>query len=173
MKMEFISKLELFDNRLFYQHIKVPDKIYELYSEMNVVRFICQINNGKVFPCAILSAGIDGKYIIVSNKLKKEHKIEVGDKVSVVLEPDTSKYGMPMPKELEELLIQEPQFELYFERLTPGRQRALIHLVAKLKSTTKRIEKALIISNHLIEEQGTLDFKKLNDSFKKGLNNIF
>ena len=157
---------------MYYQHVKVPQDICKYYSDKSIKRFVARINDGNQFPCAILSAGEEGKYLIVSNELKKKNNLSIGDELTVTLEPDNSKYGMPLPLEMEEMLMQEPQFEFYFESLTPGKQRALIHLVAKLKSENKRVEKALIISRYLIEVQGKLDFKELNEAFKRGVSNL-
>lgn len=169
MNKTFHAQLELFEGRLYDQHVKVPHEIHQYFLSQGINRFSAQFNGGEEFPCAILSAGEEGKYLIVSNDLKKRNKLELGSIVEVTLKPDTSKYGMPMADELAELILQEPQFDLYFHQLTPGKQRGLIHIVSKLKSPNKRVEKAIIISQHLIEEKGILDYKKLNEDFKRGL----
>ena len=74
---------------------------------------------------------------------------------------------MPMPDELCEMLAQEDNADLYFHKLTPGKQRTLIYLVFNLKSTDARIIKALVIIEHLKEHAGELDFKLLNEKFKE------
>jgi len=169
MVKTFQTKLETFEDRLYTQHVKVPEDVVTCYKDKGIKRFIAQLNNGIQFPCAILSAGEDGKYLIVSNELKKKNKLAIGEQVTVRLEPDNSKYGMPLPIELEELLLQEPDFELYFDKLTPGKQRALIFQVSKLKSENKRVEKSIVISRYLVEQKGKLDFKELNEAFKQGI----
>ena len=165
----FQTKLEKFEGRLYEQHVKVPEDVVSFYKEKEVKRFIAQLNDGDQFPCAILSAGTDGKYLIVSNDLKRSNNLTIGDEIIVRIEPDNSKYGMSLPIELEELLSQEPDFELYFDKLTPGKQRALIFQVSKLKSERKRVEKSVIISRYLVEQQGKLDFRDLNEAFKRGI----
>ena len=169
MVKTFQSKLEVFEERLYAQHVKVPDDVVAYYKREGIKRFIAQLNDGIQFPCAILSAGEHGKYLIISKDLKKKNMLTLGDQVKVRLEPDDSKYGMPLPIELEELLVQEPEFELYFDKLTPGKQRALIFQVAKLKSEKKRVEKSIVISQYLIEHKGNLDFRELNEAFKRGI----
>ena len=164
-----MSRLEIFEGRLYDQHIKVPKEIYLFYKKEGVKRFIAKLNDGDQFACAILSAGEDGKYLIVSNDLKKKNDLSLGDELTVRLEPDISKYGMPLPVELEELLLQEPDFELYFDKLTPGKQRALIFQVSKLKRENKRVEKSIVISRYLVEQKGRLDFKELNEAYKRGV----
>jgi len=169
MVKSFKSRLELFEDRLYDQHIKVPDNVVSFYKDKGVKRFLAQLNDGDQFACAILSAGEEGKYLIVSNELKYKNNLSLGDELIVRLEPDSSKYGMTLPIELEELLLQEPDFELYFDKLTPGKQRALIFQVSKLKSGNKRVEKSIIISRYLVEQKGKLDFKELNEAFKRGI----
>jgi hypothetical protein len=72
----------------------------------------------------------EGKgYITLNNKRMKELGLSIGDWVEVVLNPDESKYGMPVPEELAELLRQDPEGERRFEMLTPGKQRYIIHYI--------------------------------------------
>lgn len=170
MNKSFLARLEVFEGRLYDQHVKVPKDIFEYYKSQKVNRFMAQFNEGEFFPCAILSAGSDGMYLIVSNDLKNRNRLSIGSEIEVLLSPDKSKYGMPMAEELEVLLQQEPEFDLHFHKLTAGKQRSLIHLVSKLKSPNKRVEKAMIICNHLITRLGNLDYKILNEDFKMGLN---
>ena len=169
MVKSFISRLEVFEGRLYDQHVKVPENVVSFYKDKGINRFVAQLNDGDQFACAILSAGEEGKYLIISNDLKKKNNLSLGDELTVRLEPDNSKYGMPLPVEMEELLLQEPDFELYFDKLTPGKQRALIFQVSKLKSENKRVEKSIVISRYLVEQKGKLDFKELNEAFKRGI----
>jgi uncharacterized protein YdeI (YjbR/CyaY-like superfamily) len=74
---------------------------------------------------------------------------------------------MPMPEELEELLLQDPEGDMYFHELTPGKQRNLIYMVSKPKGVDTRIKKALVIVQHLKEVKGQLDFKMLNEAYKR------
>ena len=71
-----------------------------------------------------------------------------------------------MPIELQELLYQDPEGSNYFESLTPGRKRNLIHIVSVVKNTNSRLNKALAIVHHLKEFEGKLDFKILIQTIK-------
>ena len=94
-------------------------------------------------------------------------KLKEGSKVKVAVEKDTSKYGMPIPEEFEIALTQDRESAAFFDSLTPGRQRNLIYLVYKVKSTVLRIRKSLVILHHLKYTSGIIDFKLLNEQFKE------
>ncbi len=69
--------------------------------------------------------------------------------IDVVLEPDTSTFGMEVPEELEELLKQDPEGEARFLKLSPGKQRNIIYFVSGVKSSQLRIDRALKLINNL------------------------
>ena len=97
----------------------------------------------------------------------KKLKIKEGDAVSIVIDKDTSEYGVPMPDSFLALLSQDEQGSEYFHQLTPGKQRSLIYIVGKVKNIDSQINKGLAILNHLTETKGQLDFKRLNEKIKE------
>lgn len=72
-----------------------------------------------------------------------------------------------MAEEMEVVFQEEPQAFKLFEELTPGKQRTLIHIVKKVKNPDLWIKKALTIAEHLIRNRGKLDFKELNEDFRR------
>jgi len=73
---------------------------------------------------------------------------------------------MAMPEEFEEVLSSDSDGQQYFEKLTDGKKRALIHIVSTVKNADLKISKALTILDHLNANEGKLDFKALNEAFK-------
>ncbi len=129
-------------------------------------RVICQINKTIKTHSGLIPDG-QGSYYIGVNKANRELLgVDLGDTVSVELQKDESKYGMEMPEELEELLLVDPEGEKYFETLTPGKQRNLIHLVSKPKTSHTRLKKAVGILDYLKSSSGRLDFKELQQFFR-------
>ncbi len=170
MKKKFTTQVgRLEDSRVFMYHLIIPEAVVLFYREKNQKRLMCQVNELEAYSSAILFAKGEYAYINVNKERMKKLKVKVGDDVSVTLIPDTSEYGMPLPPAFEEILIQDAVFKMFFQKLTPGKQRNLIHLVAKLKSQDKQVEKAIIISNYLKRVNGKLDFKELNQAFKDGI----
>lgn len=84
-----------------------------------------------------------------------------GTKVSVVLQQDTSEYGLPLPEELKEVFRQDPEGKKLFHALTPGKQRTLLYIVGNVKDPGKRVFRALAIVRHLKENKGVIDYKRL------------
>lgn len=113
--------------------------------------------------------GENGYFININKEVRTELKLEIGSVVDVSLKPDKSKYGTYLPPEFEELLEQDKLGAEYFELLTPGKKRSLLHIVSKFKSSDKRIEKGIIILNYLCHTEGKLDFKELNEAFRNGI----
>lgn len=113
----------------------------------------------------------DGRYFVnVNAAIQKKAGIGVDDDVDVTIEPDVSKYGLPMPEELEAIFAIDEEVDMLFHKLTPGKQRTLLHIIGKPKSSETRIKKAMIITDYLKEVQGKLDFEEFKIAFKQGGN---
>lgn len=168
---KFNGLLEKYEDKIYNYHIKVPADIVDKLKRENIKRFICYINSGEPFHSSLIPAGNRQFFIKINKELRDHYGLNVGSEVTIEIAQDKSPYGMPMPSELEELLILDPEGDRYFHTLPPGKQRNLLFMVNKLKSTDKRIEKSLIILEHLKEQLGNLDFKILHQDFKnkKGL----
>lgn len=171
--LSFDSLLEKYENNLWNYHLKVPQDVVIKIKKKKMTRFMCSLNKGTCFHASLMPAG-EGIYFIKINKeLRQKHHINLGDNVTVLIEKDKSKYGMPLPEEMEELFLHDPEGNQLFHQLTPGKQRSLLYLIIKIKSKEKRLEKSFIILEHIKEYKGDLDFKILNQDFKnkKGIIN--
>jgi len=164
------SILEKFDSNLWGHHFKISDEIASEFIEGNDRRVICSIGEVK-FPCALMPFGKGGFFINMNKENRTKLKIVVGDKISYALEKDSSEYGMPMPEEMEELLKIDDEASQFFHALTPGKQRSLLYIIGKPKSSATRLNKAIGITEFLKHNQGKLDFKLMN-IFLKDFNKI-
>lgn len=145
--------------------ITVPDDIMDDFKASDK-RVICTINDSHEHHCALMSNG-DGTYFIMVNKdFRKKYDLNTGDEIIVKLRKDDSKYGMAVPDFFEELCFQDPIASQHFHALTPGKQRSLLHVIGKVKSEQKQLEKALTIFDYLKMTNGELDFRELNEAFK-------
>ena len=129
-------------------------------------RVVCSINGSEGFQCALMPSG-DIFYIIVNKKKRDALGIAAGDTVGVELVRDESKYGLPMPDELQEVLNQDPEGDRLFHALTAGKQRSLLYLIGKINDIDKRIHQALIVVDHLKENDGKIIGPKLNEELKR------
>jgi hypothetical protein len=164
--MKFKGTVECHQGKVYYNHVKVPDDIYEKVTQDGQKRILCHINDHDYFHAGLLPTGDGTYYIILSKARMKEFNIELGQSIDVKIEKDKSKYGMKMPPEFEEVLETDEEGLKHFENLTDGKKRNLIHLIAMTKNTDIRITKALTILDHLKANEGALDFKLLNEALK-------
>lgn len=164
--MEFETRLERFDSDLWHFHIPVPDGVAQKFLEKEQKRVICTLNGEVVFHCALMPKGDGSWFINVNKELRKKLGLKEGSVVNAELKMDDSKYGMPMPEELGELLAIDDEGSRYFHSLTPGKQRNLIYMVASPKTSDTRIKKALVIVDYLKASKGKLNFRELNEAFK-------
>lgn len=131
-------------------------------------RVLCSMNSSKKFHCALMPDGNEF-YIIVNKKRRDELGLVAGDKVDVVLEKDESKYGLPMPPEIKEVLRQDKVGSKLFHALTPGKQRSLLYWLSRINDIDRRIQAALIVLEHLKENEGKVDGNKLHTEMKRSL----
>ena len=140
------------------------DIVAELGFDGKYRRVVCTINDGEAFQCALLPWG-DLFYIIVNQK--KRLGIVAGDIVRVRLARDESKYGLPMPEEFREVLNQDPEGDRLFHGLTAGKQRSILYQLSKPKDIDVRIHQALLIVDHLKENDGRIVDKLLYEELKR------
>lgn len=163
----FDSILEGSVNGLWGCHFAVPPVLAQtLLANSDDKRVVCNLNGTLEYQCALLPFG-DGQYVITVNK-KTQTKLglKLGSKVHIGLRKDESEYGLPMPEELAELLAQDEEGNRLLHALTPGKIRTLLYLVGQPKTSDVRLHRALVVVEHLKENQGKIDYKKLNLSVK-------
>lgn len=164
---KFKAPVLKFEKGLWSYHIIVPQKIFDRLTKGGNKRVLCTINNHDYFHAGFMPDGKGNWFIKLNKEKMKSFPLALGENVTVELKSDTSKYGMAMPREFEEVLLQDLEGSNHFENLTDGKKRSLIYAVASVKNTDKRITKALIILDHLTANSGKLDFKLLNEAFKE------
>lgn len=163
----FTSYLEESNNRLWGQHFMVPSPIVAALSEGSEdKRVVCNINGVVEYQCALIPRG-EGVFIIHINKARvKKLQLKIGDQVQVSIKKDHSEYGLPVPEEFVEVLEQEPEAKTFWEKLTPGKQRTLLYIVAQPKRSELRIRRALAIAGHLVANNGKINYRVLNDDLR-------
>lgn len=161
----FTAEVANFQSNLWGYHLPVPGELVQDLVADGQRRMRCVLNDRYEMPCALMPAQGD-YFILLGKEVRSKLGLRLGQKVKIQLEKDVSKYGVPMPEELEVMLEQDVDGSRFFEALTPGKQRGLIYLVSKVKSTDSRIKKAMAIMHHLKESGGILDSKQLNETIK-------
>lgn len=108
-------------------------------------------------------------FINVNKKTRDKLKVNSSSEINVQLTKDESKYGLPMPEELAELLKLDDEGNELFHSLTPGKQRTLLHIIGLPKGMDILIRRAIAILNHLKENNGKIDYKMMNEAMKNKL----
>lgn len=167
MECKFKAVLESSSSKVWMRHFVVPNTyVTKLTTDDGSRRVICTLNNSIEFQCGIISV-VKGKLGCMVNKpICKKLGIDTGDAINVILKPDESEYGLPMPEEFAELLRYDNEADIYFHALTAGKQRTLLYIINTAKTTEKRIEKSITIANHLVKNKGTINSKELYSSLK-------
>jgi hypothetical protein len=145
MAREFV--IERFDNGMHY--IMLDKKTVSALTKNNNKRAICNLNNQLEFHCALMPRKEGGHFIIIGMTICKKLKLKAGTKVTAAFSIDTTEYQFEMPEEFREVLETDPEANEIFHSLTDGNKRGLIYLVAQVKSSDKKIERSLRITQRL------------------------
>jgi len=166
MKKSWKAKLCKGESALWGHYVIVPEAIAKTFLNKKIKRVICTINNELKIHAALMHKKNQHIFININNEIRKRFHLEIGSIVSLEIQEDKSKYGMTFPEEMKELMHQDPEGDAAFHKLTPGRQRSLLYLISKPKTSESRLKKALVILDYLKATGGKLDFKELNIAFK-------
>ncbi len=164
--MIFSTTIQNFDGPVWGRHITLPLDVVQSLKSQKISRVICTLNGQEAFHTGLMPDGNGSFFITLNKALVKKLALDIGSEVEVSLKEDTSKYGMPMPEELEELLIQDAEGDKHFHALTMGKQRNLIYIVNQAKRSETRLYRAVVIIDYLKSTNGRLDFKELHQALK-------
>ena len=165
---EFSASLENFHNNdVWGHHLTVPDEVVQYFLEQKIKRVQCTLNGQYEFQCALMPKGNGTYFININSEIRKKFRLRIGTPVQVKLVEDKSQYGMPMPEELQEIFNIDDEASHFFHSLTPGKQRSLLYIIGKPKSSDVRLKKAIVVTEYLKSTRGHLDFKALNQAFKE------
>jgi len=167
LDFSFLGELQYFtDSPIWNYHVVVPTSIATQLLESKHKRVITFINSNGPTHQALMSDGNGGYFLTINKETRSKLKLKVGSELTVNIKPDLSEYGMTMPEELAELFVLDDKGSEVFHSLTRGKQRSLIHMVAKAKRSETRINRAIVILEYLKEVNGNLDYKELNSAFR-------
>lgn len=143
-------------------YLEIPADVVKKIGGIGKQRLICEVNKKISFQCGLMSLSEGGAYISINAKRMKELGVEKGDTVKVILDEDTSEYGVDVAAELMELFKQDPEGKKRFDLLKPGMQRYILNYVNSVKSPQLKVERAfLLISNLKKQPVGKENFKEM------------
>ncbi len=151
--ISFSSEIYLLE-KLKLNYVEIPAEILiqtksdsdkTIYNQ----RFKIRINDSEIWQAGVVSLGNSKGYITVKSAILKKNHLRLGDEVSVYLEKDESEFGMEVSEELIEVLAQDSEGNRRFDLLPIGKKRYIIYYVNQVKSSDKKIERALMLITNL------------------------
>jgi Bacteriocin-protection, YdeI or OmpD-Associated/Domain of unknown function (DUF1905) len=115
----------------------------------NNKRVLCTINNAITIHAAIMPKKEGGHFIVLGSTHLKKIKSKAGMEVTAVFKKDTTEFQFDIAEEFTEVLATDAKAKKIFDGLTDGNKRGLIYLVNMLKSSDKKIERALKIADKI------------------------
>lgn len=151
--LDYLPKLKL-------THITVPADIVERVGGIGT-RLLVSINGNEPFHGGMVAKGAGRAYITVNKARQKKWGLDESQALSVSIELDPSKYGVPVPEEFDALLEQDLKGAELFELLAPSEQRYIINYVNGIKSSQLKIDRAIMMIENLKTMPGKFDFRYL------------
>ncbi len=151
--LDYLPKLKL-------THITVPAEIVDKVGGIGT-RLMISINGNEPFHGGMVAKGEGTAYITVNKARKKKWSLNENEELTITIELDHSKYGVPVSEEFEALLEQDREGAGLFEQLAPSEQRYIINYVSGVKSSQKKIDRAILLINNLKTMPEKFDFRHL------------
>ena len=126
--------------------VALPEALASDIRRQGSKRYVITMNDAITWHCGLLGTG-DGRWFVVvsKDKLKLAHTT-LGGWVHIDFAVDDSKYGMPVPPDLQDMLDDDPEFLNRFDTMLPGKRRNAMHQIASAKTdatVAKRILKLM------------------------------
>ena len=112
-------------------------------------RVLCTLNETLTLHAAVMKTKEGMHYIMISAATQKKLGIKPGSTVKAKIEIDKSELQFHIPEEFAEVMDTDPGAKKVFDNLTNGNKRGLIAIVSMVKSSDKRIERALLIAEKI------------------------
>ena len=141
-----MNKIEKYSNGMHY--VMVDENIVNSFLTKGLKRAICTIGSEN-FHCAFMPKKEGGYFINLGSIICKKLNLNEGNEIILSFKDDDSEFQFDMPEEFIEVLYQDPDADSVFQSLTDGNKRGLIYVIMLVKSSEKRIERALKVAEKL------------------------
>ncbi len=137
----FSAPIERFEMEGAWDYVAIPHELSDALKAQKVKRVQVSINETHPYACGMLPTGDGRLFIIMSQQRQKDLGMFLGAWVHVDLWEDRSKYGMPVPEDLQELFEFDPGIQDRFDLLLPGKRRNYLHRIAQAKTEATRTKR--------------------------------
>ena len=144
-KREFRAKLSRFEGVGTWMFVKVPFDAEKLFGRGGQIRVKGAVN-GAAFRSSLMPDG-DGQYFLVVNKsIRDKAKVKVGDRLTVVVEPDSGPRLIEAPPDLAKALGKNKAAKTAWDEFAYSHKKAYVDWLVSAKQAEtrdRRIEKAV------------------------------
>ena len=145
----FSAQIERFDGEGHMHFLALPDNLVDDIKSQGKKRYIITVNDAVTWHCGLLGTG-DGRWCVMVAKEKlKRAQTTLGGWVHVDFAVDDSKYGMPVPPDLQDTFDDDPAFLTRFDAMLPGKRRNALHHIASAKTDATIAKRILKLMNEL------------------------
>lgn len=130
----------------YMHYIELDAKTVKRVTAGGNKRVVCNFNNTISIHAAVMKTKEGMHYLMISAANLKKLNAKGGSTVKAEIEIDKSELQFHIPEEFAEVMATDASAKKIFDSLTNGNKRGLIALVNMLKSSDKKIEKALFIA---------------------------
>ena len=137
---QIIGRLEKRKGGYFF--VVVPASAVADFPKGRLTRLLCALDGSLTFQCGLNHLGDGNFFIILSGKNLKTLGKGEGDALHFELSEDPDPLGVTVPEALAALLAQDEELAAAYGKLSLGKQRHIVHSVARLKNLDKQIATA-------------------------------
>ncbi|AYA36451.1 DUF1905 domain-containing protein [Hymenobacter oligotrophus] len=131
-----------------YYYLHLPAELVAQFPQQGRTRLVCTLDGRVSYSCGLNHFGDGSFFVIVAGKHLKTLGKQLGDEINAALSLDEDPLGVEVPEVLAALLAQDEALHARFVALTVGKQRSIVHAVARLKD----LDKQLALATQLVHE---------------------
>ena len=145
----FSAQIERFEGEGHMHFVAIPDALVDDIRSQGSKRYVITMNDAITWHCGLLGTG-DGRWFVMVSKDKLARaQTTLGGWVHVDFRVDRSKYGMPVPPDLQDMLDDDPEFLARFDAMLPGKRRNAMHSISMAKTDATIAKRILKLMNEL------------------------
>jgi hypothetical protein len=138
MKREFRAKLTRFEGVGTWTYVKVPFDVETHFGKGGQVKVKGHVN-GAEFRGSLMPDG-DGQHFLVVNKaVRDKAKVKVGDRVTVVVEPDAGPRLIEAPPDLARALAKNKTAKAVWDGFAYSHKKAYVDWITAAKKAETRV----------------------------------
>ena len=145
----FQARLERIDSPLKWVMIRIPFDAVKTWGKRGQVKVKGEIN-GFAFRTSLFPKKNGGHMLLVNKRMQHGGKAAPGGVARFRLEPDTEERIVSVPPELKRVFAEERSLVRWFDKLNYSTRKALIDVIAQVKSAQARARRADQVAEQLL-----------------------